>query len=55
MTTASIITNAEALLALRNLNQTNRELATTQARISTGLKINSAIDDASNFAISQGI
>ena len=53
MTTASIITNAEALLALRNLNQTNRELATTQARISTGLKINSAIDDAAGLQISQ--
>lgn len=55
MTTASIITNTGALLALRNLNDTNRELATTQARIATGLKINNALDDVSNFVIAQGI
>ena len=55
MTTASIITNPGALLALRNLNDTNRELATTQARIATGLKINNALDDVSNFVIAQGI
>ena len=55
MTTASIITNPGALLALRNLNDTNRELATTQARIATGLKINNALDDVSNYVIAQGI
>lgn len=55
MSNNSILTNPEALVALRNLERTNRSLATTQNRVSTGLKVTGAIDDASNFAIAQGI
>ena len=55
MASNSILTNPEALVALRNLERTNTLLATTQNRVSTGLKVTGAIDDASNFAIAQGI
>ncbi len=51
----SINTNLGALVALRNMNKTNSELAKTQDRISTGLKVIGAKDDASSFAIAQGI
>jgi len=52
---ASIITNTSAMTALKVLRQTETALGTTQERISTGLKVNSAKDDASTWAISQGI
>lgn len=55
MVNNSILTNPEAFVALRNLEQTNQRLATTQNRVSTGLKVTGAVDDASNFAIAQGI
>jgi len=55
MSNNSILTNPEALIALRNLERTNKTLAVTQNRVSTGLKVTGAIDDASNFAIAQGI
>jgi flagellin len=42
-------------VALRTLNSVNRNLDTTQNRVSTGLKVAGALDDASNFAIAQGI
>jgi flagellin len=51
----SINTNASAFTALRTLNSINRNLDTTQNRVSTGLKIAGALDDASNFSIAQGI
>ena len=49
----SINTNVGAMIALQNLNQTNTDLATTQNRISTGLKINSAKDNGAIWAIAQ--
>ncbi len=51
----SINTNAQAFVALQNLNSVNSNLSVTQNRVSTGLKVASAIDDASSFAIAQGI
>jgi len=51
----SINTNAGALVALQNLNSVNASLDRTQERVSTGLKVIGAVDDASNFAIAQGI
>jgi len=51
----SINTNVGALVALRNLNLVNGDLSKTQDRVSTGLKVISAKDDASSFAIAQGI
>jgi flagellin len=51
----SINTNPGVFVALRTLNSVNRNLDTTQNRVSTGLKVAGALDDASNFAIAQGI
>ena len=51
----SVLTNPASFVALRNLNAINRDLDTTQNRVSTGLKVTGAIEDASNFAIAQGI
>eukprot|EP01026_Neomeris_dumetosa_P063510 TRINITY_DN6028_c2_g1_i11.p1 TRINITY_DN6028_c2_g1~~TRINITY_DN6028_c2_g1_i11.p1 ORF type:complete len:165 (+),score=0.69 TRINITY_DN6028_c2_g1_i11:57-551(+) len=51
----SVNTNIGALVALQNLNQTNSQLETVQNRVSTGFRVSSAIDDASSFAIAQGI
>jgi flagellin len=51
--TLSINTNNAALVALQNLNHTNNELTDVQGRISTGLKVSSAKDDASVWSIAQ--
>jgi flagellin len=51
----SIITNVGAFTALRTLNFINRNLDTAQNRVSTGLKVTGALDNASSFAIAQGI
>jgi flagellin len=51
----SVNTNGSALAALRTLNMTNRALSDTQARINTGFKVNGAKDNASTFAIAQGM
>jgi flagellin len=51
----SILTNSSASTALKVLRQTESALGVTQERISTGLKVNNAKDDASTWAISQGI
>lgn len=52
--TISVHTNKAALTALQNLNRTNDELAETQNRVNTGLKINNAKDNAAIWAIAQG-
>ena len=49
----SVNTNAAALVALQNLNKTTDNLTSTQGRISTGLKVGSAKDNASVWAIAQ--
>ena len=49
----SVNTNASALLALQNLNQTNSELNTTQTRINTGKRISNAKDNGAIWAIAQ--
>jgi len=51
----SINTNPSIFAALRTLNSVNRSLDTVQNRVSTGLKVAGALDDASNFSIAQGI
>lgn len=55
MAVNSIVTNASAFVALRNMTNINQAMQTTQNRVSTGLRVASALDDASNFAIAQGI
>lgn len=49
----SVNTNVGAMIALQNLNQTNNDLMTTQARINTGKRIASAKDNGSIWAIAQ--
>jgi flagellin len=51
----SINTNPGVFVALRTLNSVNRDLDVVQNRVSTGLKVAGALDDASNFSIAQGI
>merc|ERR1711976_790015 len=46
-------TNVMSLNAQRNLYQSNNDLATSIQRLSTGLRINSAKDDAAGLAISE--
>jgi flagellin len=55
MTPATVNTNPGAMIALQNLNRTNMELATTQNRINTGLKVASAKDNGAIFAITQSM
>ncbi|OYX28951.1 MAG: flagellin [Caulobacterales bacterium 32-69-10] len=49
----SINTNVGAMIALQNLNGTNSQLATTQSRINTGLKVANAKDNGAIWAIAQ--
>jgi len=55
MAVNSIVTNASAFVALRNMTNITNSLQTTQNRVSTGLRVSNAIDDSSSFAIAQGI
>jgi flagellin len=45
------MTNASALTALQSLNTTNKNLETTQARISTGYRVSTASDNAAYWSI----
>ncbi len=49
----SINTNVASLTAQRNLSNTSNDLGTTLQRLSSGLRINSAKDDAAGLAISE--
>jgi flagellin len=49
----SVNTNGGALAALQSLAKTNSELSTTQSRITTGLKVSSAVDNGAVFAIAE--
>ena len=47
--------NLPALGVFRSLNATNKSLSKAIATLSTGLRINSAADDAAGFAVSEGM
>ena len=47
----SINTNMSALLAQANMKAQNDEMSDAMARLSSGLRINSAADDAAGYAI----
>jgi flagellin len=47
----SILTNTGAMTALQVLNQANKSMAVTQSRISTGLKVANASDNAAIYAM----
>ena len=49
----TINTNNVSLNAQRNLNQSQSSLATSMQRLSSGLRVNSAKDDAAGLAISE--
>ena len=51
----SVVTNIPSLNAQRNLNQTQTSLATNIQRLSSGLRINSAADDAAGLSITQNL
>ncbi|MCS4048561.1 flagellin [Salinibacter ruber] len=50
-TFSQINTNIQSQRAFQNLSETSEELQTRQERLSTGLRINSAEDDAAGFEI----
>ena len=50
----SVNTNSGALVALQNLQATNRELDVVQGRVNTGKKVNNAKDNGAIWAIAQG-
>lgn len=51
----SVNTNFGAIVALQSLNKTNEQLGVTQKRVSTGFRVNDAIDDGAAFAVAQGL
>lgn len=51
--TNSVHTNTSAAIALQNLTRTNERLGEVQSRISTGLKVEGAKDNAAIWAIAQ--
>lgn len=51
----SVNTNYGALVALQSLNRTNLDLDSVQKRVSTGYRVNDAVDDGAAFAVAQGI
>ncbi|HEY5410166.1 MAG TPA: flagellin [Caulobacteraceae bacterium] len=53
MSLNSVNTNVGAMIALENLNSTSTQLQKAQNQISTGLKVASAKDDGSTWAIAQ--
>ncbi|WP_367718161.1 flagellin [Nitratireductor sp. GISD-1A_MAKvit] len=48
---ASLMTNASAMTALQTLNTISKNMATTQSRISTGLRVGEASDNAAYWSI----
>ena len=53
--TFSVVNNIASLNALNRLARTNLGLNKTLQRLSSGLRINSAADDASGLAIADGL
>ena len=51
----SVNTNVGAMVALQNLDTTNRNLNMVQSRISTGFKVAGAKDNGAIFAIAQNM
>lgn len=47
----SLLTNSSAITALQNLNATNKSMQVTQSRISTGLRVANASDNAAYWSI----
>ena len=52
---ASVVTNVGALLSQKYLRATSAELTTVQNHVSSGLRVASSADDASTFAVAEGL
>lgn len=52
---SSLLTNASAMTALQTLTKINADLAETQGRISTGLRVAKASDNAAYWSIASGM
>lgn len=50
---SSVQTNVGAMIALQNLNKTNRDLESIQNRLNTGLKVSNAKDNGAIYNIAQ--
>ena len=48
-------TNVSALVSQKNIDQTQSKLSTTLNRLSSGLRVNNAKDDAAGLAIAEGM
>ena len=53
--TLSVNTNVSAMVALQQLNVTNRDMAEVQTRINTGLKVAGPKDNGAVYAIAQNM
>ncbi|MCH2109589.1 MAG: flagellin FliC [Polyangiaceae bacterium] len=51
----NINTNVSALNAQKNLSRNQKNLASSFSRLSSGLRVNSAADDAAGLAVSEGM
>ena len=51
----TVNTNLSSISAVNNLNRTQSSLSTTFGRISSGLRINKAADDAAGLAVSENL
>src|SRR5579875_2552471 len=51
----SILTNISAMNTQQNLLNSSNAVSTSMERLSSGLRINSAADDAAGYAISEGL
>ncbi|MET3713133.1 flagellin [Sphingomonas trueperi] len=51
----SVNTNVGAMAALQSLTATQKDLATTQSRINTGLSVSSTKDDSASYTIAGGL
>ena len=52
---SSIHTNEGALIALRGLNSVTNQLNAVTKQVSTGYKVNDALDDGAAFSVAQGL
>lgn len=51
----TINTNTASLIAQKSLNQVQEKMSTTLNRLATGMRVNSAKDDAAGLAIAEGM
>ena len=51
----SILTNTTAMQTQIGLNKSSNAVSQAMQRLSSGLRINSAADDAAGYAIAQGL